>query len=83
MVDLLLLYIMTVKLTSIDFLNVSSIFQFLFLFSEQLGCYSEIATYAYICKDFSPKFSSISFKVSGLTLRYLIHLELIFVQDER
>jgi hypothetical protein len=31
----------------------------------------------------SPMFSSSSFKVSGLTLRSLIHFELIFVQGGR
>jgi hypothetical protein len=54
------------------------IFQFLFLFPEQWRFNSEKH---YRCLYFQ-EFSSSSFKVSGLTLKSVIHFELIFVQGE-
>jgi hypothetical protein len=60
----------------------NSVCQFLLLFSEQLESYSErhlLCLYTGI----SPRFSSSYFKVSSLTFRSLIHLQSIFVQDDK
>jgi hypothetical protein len=47
-----------------------------------LSSIEEVLAYAYASNIFSA-LSCMSFKVSGLILRSLIHFELIFVQGER
>lgn len=49
---------------------------------EQFWHSSDILTYAHII-IFFPTLTSRNFRVSSLTLRTLIHLELIFIQNER
>jgi hypothetical protein len=57
------------------------IYQFLILFPRQLESYPE-SLCLLLCSNYFLMFSSSSFKALGLTIRYLIHFELSFVQSK-